>query len=67
MPLALAALEFAYPWIDWREPVPQPDGTYACRVCLAKYGKDSDKIPPPFHSRRDATYHLNQAHNAPVR
>lgn len=62
----LDALETAYPWIKWREPVQMSSAGqhgYDCRICLAKRGKKGHE-PPQFHSHRDALYHLQVAHGA---
>lgn len=62
----LTALEFAYPWIKWREPVPVVSAGqrgFGCRICLARHGLKGYE-PPPFRSRRDAVWHLVAAHGA---
>jgi hypothetical protein len=62
--LTLEAMERAYPWIKWREPLPVTSGGrtgFACRICIARKGLKGWE-PPPFRTYRDAVYHLHVAH-----
>jgi len=64
MTMTAAGLWFAFPGVDWWEPLPAtyPDKmTFACRICIANVGLKADS-PHQWATEEEARMHIEAEH-----